>query len=57
MTQTPDLDTFLASCNKTDPRLAALLPTKLPGEPYESSVIRVLINTNDYKLVKQYLLR
>ena len=55
--QIQDLDAFLASCETTDPKLAALLPSKLPSEPYQSSLIRVLINSGNYRLVKQYLLR
>ena len=55
--QVQDLDAFLASCETTDPKLAALLPSKLPSEPYQSSLIRVLINSGNYRLVKQYLLR
>ena len=57
VTQPQDLDAFLASCETTDPKLAALLPSKLPSEPYQSSLIRVLINSGNYRLVKQYLLR
>ena len=55
--QIQDLDAFLASCETTDPKLAALLPSKLPLEPYQSSLIRVLINSGNFKLVKQHLLR
>ena len=37
--QIQDLDAFLASCETTDPKLAALLPSKLPSEPYQINVV------------------